>query len=1010
MKKSILFCLIFHTSYFIFCSGLSAQSQAARPGLIAIRITPAASSEIAAAFAKVRPALDPTFRHTDIHAAAIENDSVIRNLLGLPASLHGLRLRPYLPTHSVAFEDIRERSNPALFTGADRSYRADQTDRSDDMRSAEEELSRWFVLSYADSLSPEVVVQLARKSPVIELAEPRYLRLPLFTPNDSLLGQQYGLSLIHAFEAWDHVRCDSTMLIADDDVGTDWTHEDIASAIAINWGETGIDTNGIDKRANGVDDDGNGFIDDWHGWDFDGTYGDTPDNDPRSPNDHGTHTAGIVAAVGNNHKGIAGVAFGARILPIKTAPDNSAMLDFPFEGMIYAADMHAKAVNCSFGGYNYSQAEQDAVNYTYAKDCAVVAASGNDGQFIDVYPGAYQHVLGVGAVDASGQIGSYSDYNTHVAIEAPGTDVISTVPGNKYILETGTSMASPHACGVVGLVRQRFPWMTAGQAMQQVRATATPIQTDATHRDLIGHGLVNALQAVIDTNTFSARIESVGISDDLGLGHFVAGESGGIALSVRNYLKPVRQLWARLDIFEGAGAVILDSSTVSFGAAGENQVVENAQSALRLTVSNTVQANTKVTIKVTFLDTLAGYGPDIDYFSFIVSPNYLDLDTNNLTVTFSSRGTIGFNDPVADNQGAGFLWRNAPPAIGPLARRVLFNGGIMIGTDAQHLVDVVINQTDNSANQDLAGSETIHSVTPDHGAAQELVCSYSDSLADSATRVGIHVTQRAYAYTQGLAANAAIVQYVFRKQTGITDWPPSDSTAAAVYMDWDIGLGGALNVTRYDSLHSAAVTYRVEPNYPFVGMKVISALPAGASLNYHALRNDGTQGDISTYGGGFDKSGKWKAMTEFFSPAGPGDISMAMGLKNLPLASQDSVVMTVVFALAQSTDLLQNTIDTTAALWNGAPATVAPGAAIPVLDGLTVYPEPFRDALHVEWSGTNGPATVNIVDAIGRIVSSQQVRTTSCEFRSLNFVPGVYFVVVRLPGGALIERLVSCLP
>jgi serine protease len=551
--------------------------------------------------------------------------------------------------------------------------------------------------------------------------------------------------------------------------------------------------------------------------------------------------------------------------------------------------------------------------------------------------------------------------------------------------------------------------MTAGQAVQQVRATATPKPLDSTRRDLVGRGLVNALQAVTDTNTYSARIENVSVADDLAFGHFVAGESGGIVLSVRNYLKPVRQLWAKLDVFQGADAVTLASSTVSFGPANENQTVQNIPAALRLSVSNTVQANTLVTIKVTFFDTLVGYGPDIDYFSFVVGPNYLDLDTNNLTVTFSSRGTIGYNDPTTDNQGSGFRWRNAPPAIGPLAQSVLFNGGIMIGTDPQHLVDVVINQSDNNANHDLGATETIHVVTPERGAAQELVCSYSDSVADSATRVGIGVTQRAYAFTQGLAANAVVVQYILRNQPGLTGWLPSDSTAAALFMDWDIGIDGMINVTRFDSFQNAAVTYRIEPNYPFVGMKIISALPPGASLNYHAIRNDGSQGDINTYGGGFDKSGKWRAMTEFFSPAGPSDISMAMGLKNLPLASQDSVEMTVVFALAQSSDLLQQTIDSVASLWTASTASVALGAGTPALDDLTVYPEPFRDVLHVEWSGTGGPATVSIVDAIGRIVSSQEVRTSGCEFSSLNVVPGVYFVEVRLTSGTLIRRAVSFL-
>src|SRR5207253_8750200 len=117
---------------------------------------------------------------------------------------------------------------------------------------------------------------------------------------------------------------------------------------------------------------------------------------------------------------VAGVAFGARMIPIKISPDDGQNLDFGFEGIIYAADMHAKTVNCSWGGSTYSAAEQDAVEYTYSKDCAIVVAAGNHGEFEEFYPGSYRHVLDVAAVGMDRDLASYTDYNIHVGVTAPG--------------------------------------------------------------------------------------------------------------------------------------------------------------------------------------------------------------------------------------------------------------------------------------------------------------------------------------------------------------------------------------------------------------------------------------------------------------------------------------------------------------------------------------------------------------------------------------------------------------
>ena len=1007
-----------------------------QPGVLLIEVTPALDSALGAAFIAARPVGDPEFSHSDINLARLSGDSAIRNLLGGLSGLHGLRLQPFIPTHSVAFEDIRERSNPQLFGKLETIAGVGSRAGSTDLRDAEDKISHWFVLSFSDSISDDRAAELSRKSPFIERAEPKFIQHTCYTPNDPDISQQYSLSLMHCFEAWDIVKCDSTMILADVDLGTDWSHEDLANATYLNQGEIGIDAHGLDKRSNGIDDDSNGFIDDWHGWDFAGADNNSQDNDarPGAGQGHGTRTAGIMSATGNNNIGIAGVAIGSRIIPIKVACDECGTLAYGFEGIVYAADMHAKVVNCSWGEANpYSQAEQDVINYAYAKDCAVVAACGNSYIYQNYYPGSYNHVLSVAAVDGNDRIVSFSTYNPQVDIAAPGWQVFSTVPGNGYDAgadANGTSFASPNAAGVVALVRQRFPNWTAGQAMEQVRVTGDPVtqisdaQTgavsgiDSSGRLYFeGHGEVDAFRAVTDTNTFSARIDSVTIDDNNGTGTFAPGESGGIILNVLNYLKPLLQLKARIEIVQGDSFVTLHQTVVPFGPAGTMQSVQNDPSALQVSIANNTPPNTQVLIRVFFYDSTVGYGtlpsgmPDYDYFSFTINPNYLDLNKNNLTVTFPSMGTIGYNDPLVNNEGSGFLWRIPPPSVLSFSRSVLYQGGLMAGIDSSHVVDVIEDANANLPDMDFTPEAMVHYVTPpDHAnAAQELACTYTDSLADSSIQIGLRTRCQAYAFNDGsLADNAIVVKYVFRHRDSPGVPSANDSTAAALFLDWDIGASGLINITRFDSASQTAISYRLESGYPYAGVKLLSPLPPGASLNYRAIWDDGAVGGIDPYNG-LSKSDKWTMMTQFLNYAGPDDISHTFGLKNMPMRSQDSVEMTMVIALAESPELLHQTIDETAQLWSGT-SSITPAPIKMAQAALEVFPNPFQHTLHVAWDASGAspsmlPARVTIYDAVGRIIDSRMVSGSEYDFTPPT-VPSGFYTVDVLVGGTHLRRQV----
>ena len=989
--------------------------------MVCILVSSELDSAMGAAFQSARPAGDPTFAHSEITNSFLNSDSIIRSILALPENIHGLELHPFIPTHSIAFEDIRERSNPALFHPQESIQTPQQTQPATDgdLRTSEANMAHWFILRYSDSLSPEQAAVQVKKSSIILKAEPVYERQPMFTPNDPDINQQYSLSQMHVFEAWDVVRCDSTMVVADADVGTDWTHPDLAAAIYNNPGEIGIDDSGRDKRSNGIDDDGNGFVDDWHGWDFAGPSDISGDNNPMpaSGQSHGTHTAGILAATGNNGIGVAGVAFGAKVIPIKVQCDGCAYIDFGFQGIVYAADMHAKLVNCSFGGEGGSSAEQTVIDYAYAKDCAVIAAAGNYGYlhpFEYDYPAAYNHVLSVAMTNGNGNIDDGSFFNTQVDVAAPGIEIYSTVNDSSYTSsnQDGTSFACPNAAGVVALVRQRFPNFTAGQAMQQVRVTCDSIPGVDTNRIYYeGRGLVNALRAVSDTNTFAVRVDTFSIQSPNGSGTILPGENGTITIRARNYLKPLSHLKAKLQLVKGAPYVTLGQAVVAFGAVGTLQNISNAPQAFQISVVPNVPETTEILIRVFFYDSVAGYAADYDYIKFVVNPSYLDLNANNLTVTFSSIGSIGYNDVLINSQGSGFNWIKAPNSINKFSRQLLYEGGLMVGIDSQHVVDVVVGADGQTADEDLVPTVLTHYVLPPDrpNAAQEIQFALSDSIADSTHRIDLDAECQAYAFTQGLAANALVARYVIRGRTqGLL--AGSDNAAAALFFDWDIGTSGALNIARYDSANQMALIYRLEPNYPYIGIKILPSTTTTEhqpNINFHAILNDGSQGGVNLYSA-YTRAEKWNTMNQFFSMAGPGDISHTIGLKNMPIHSNDSVEMTVIIALAADDSTLFRTVADAQAAYENKLGVSTMFSSEPILEA---FPNPFRNTLHIAWNNlsANGdaPAHITIYDAIGRTVCSQTVTGTAYDFAPAENYSGMYLVDVEIGGKHLRREVVG---
>lgn len=291
---------------------------------------------------------------------------------------------------------------------------------------------------------------------------------PAAYPNDPMFSRQYSHKVSQSQAGWANTRGDRNTLIAIVDSGVDVTHPDLRAKI--------VDTfNAADNVKEVVDVIG-----------------------------HGTHVAGIAAAMTNNGTGVAGVAPDCGILAIKVSSGTSSSpsTDGIANGIIWAADHNADVINLSLGSSRQSKVITDAVNYALSKNVVVLAATGNDSGRIQSFPAAIPGVIAVGSTDATDRRSSFSNYGPWISVVAPGSAILSSFPLNdnligqkEYGMISGTSMATPFATGVAALVRSKYKKMPVAMVKQVLESSADDKGAPGFDEEY-GHGRLNVARAL----------------------------------------------------------------------------------------------------------------------------------------------------------------------------------------------------------------------------------------------------------------------------------------------------------------------------------------------------------------------------------------------------------------------------------------------------------------------------------------------------------------------------------
>ncbi|MBQ4847552.1 S8 family serine peptidase [Pseudoalteromonas sp. MMG013] len=404
-----------------------------------------------------------------------------------------------------------------------------------------------------DKKNPKAVIKALSEHEAVQYVEPNYRLTIQGTPDDPKFSELWGLhntgqtggtadADIDAVEAWDISVGSRDVVVGVIDTGVDHTHPDLTANMWINPNEIAGD---------GIDNDNNGYIDDMHG-----INAITDVGDPMDDQGHGTHVSGTIGAVGNDGVGVVGVNQQVSIVGCKfldasgSGSSANAIKCIDYLVGLRNAGVDVRVSNNSWGGGGFSQAMSDALTSSEEAGILFVAAAGNSAVDNDTnphYPSSYEHasILSIASTTHTDAMSSFSQWGlTSVDLGAPGSAIVSTVPGGGYDSYSGTSMATPHVAGAAALALSVNPDLTTAELKELLMNSGD--DNAALNGKTVSGKRLNVATALEEADpTPGFRLSATPVSQEITAGETasytfevasVAGWSGDISLAVTSDL------------------------------------------------------------------------------------------------------------------------------------------------------------------------------------------------------------------------------------------------------------------------------------------------------------------------------------------------------------------------------------------------------------------------------------------------------------------------------------------